>query len=279
MSSAFTLAALLLMAAPTSRSDPAAFRADWQRWHADRIARLRAPTGWVALAGLHWLEPGENRIEGLPGVFRVGNGAVTLEGTGREEWRLEGGAVPAGPLATDADGATPDRLTLGAKTAAVIARGGKLALRVWDSERPDREAFLDVEAYPPDPRWRIEARWEAYPAPKPREVPSIVGIPTRELAPGRALFTLGGTAYALEPTLEGEALFFVFKDATAPRETYEAGRFLMADPPHGGKVILDFNRAYNPPCAFTPYATCPLPRPENVLPVRIEAGEKKPAGH
>jgi uncharacterized protein (DUF1684 family) len=106
------------------------------------------------------------------------------------------------------------------------------------------------------------------------EVPSVVGIPTREQAPGRAWFTVDGTEFSLEPTLDGDELFFVFKDRTAPRETYGAGRFLAAPLPKGGKVLLDFNRAYNPPCAFSPYATCPLPLPQNVLPIRIEAGEK-----
>ena len=102
----------------------------------------------------------------------------------------------------------------------------------------------------------------------------MVGIPTREQAPGRAWFTVEGKEYALEPTLDGDQLFFVFKDRTAPRETYGAGRFLAAAAPRDGQVVLDFNRAYNPPCAFSPYATCPLPLPQNVLPIRIEAGER-----
>jgi uncharacterized protein (DUF1684 family) len=103
----------------------------------------------------------------------------------------------------------------------------------------------------------------------------VVRIPTRAQAPGRAWFTVEGKEVSLEPTLDGEELFFVFKDRTAPGETYGAGRFLSAAAPRDGAVVLDFNRAYNPPCAFSPWATCPLPLPQNVLPVRIPAGEKK----
>ncbi len=115
----------------------------------------------------------------------------------------------------------------------------------------------------------------------PREVeqPTAAGPVQRALAPGRAHFALDGQEWALEPTRDGEALLFVFKDATAPRETYGAGRFLVAAPPRDGKVTLDFNRAFNPPCAFTPYATCPLPERQNVLPVRIAAGERKYQAH
>jgi uncharacterized protein len=108
------------------------------------------------------------------------------------------------------------------------------------------------------------------------QVPSVVGIPTTEKAPGRAHFTVDGKEVSLEPTLEDDgSLFVVFKDKTAPGETYGAGRFLAAAAPRDGVVVLDFNRAYNPPCAFSPHATCPLPLPQNVLPVRIPAGEKK----
>jgi len=109
------------------------------------------------------------------------------------------------------------------------------------------------------------------------ELPSSAGPPQRVLVPGRARFTFDGRELALEPTLEADGVLqFVFKDATAPRETYGGGRFLAARPPVSGRVVLDFNRAYNPPCAFTEFATCPLAQPENVLPVRIEAGEKAP---
>jgi len=249
------------------------FAAEWRSWQARRITTLKKPYGWLALAGLHWLKPGANRIPGLPGAFELKGGEVTLVATLDDGYSLGGKLVTRRVLASDA-GESPDRLLVGTRAVMVISRSGKVALRVWDSESPVRKAFKGIDTFPPDPRWRITARWEAYPQPKPVEVPSVIGTPTHELAPGRAWFKLDGKEYALEPTQDGDSLFFVFKDRTAPKETYGAGRFLDAPPPRNGTVVLDFNRAYNPPCAFTSFATCPLPLPENVLPARIEAGEK-----
>lgn len=266
-------AALLLAAVPPAPS-PAAFESEWQDWHARRLAGLKRPQGWLALSGLHWLKEGENRIAGLPGRFVVAGGAVRLEAAPGDGWTLGSAPVTSHALASDRGG-RPDRIQVGSRTAQVIDRGGKLALRVWDAESPVRKGFTGIDTFPPEPRWRLVARWEAYATPREVEVPSVVGIPTREKAPGRAWFVVDGKEYALEPTLDGEELFFVFKDRTAPKETYGAGRFLTAALPAEGKVVLDFNRAYNPPCVFSPYATCPLPLPQNVLPVRIEAGEKK----
>lgn len=263
-----------LLAAAVAAGGPA-FADAWSAWHAQRIERLRAPEGWLALVGLHWLSPGENRVPGLPGAFVVEGGKVRLEAGPGDGWTLRGAPVSRAALATDGGGA-PDRLGLGTRTVAIIDRGGKLAARVWDSASPARAAFTGIDAFPPDPRWRIRARWEPYATPRRVEVPSVVGIPQVETAPGRAVFEVDGRTLSLEPTLQEDgSLFFVFRDATAPKETYGAGRFLSAPAPRDSEVVLDFNRAVNPPCAFTPYATCPLPLPENVLPVRVEAGEKR----
>jgi uncharacterized protein len=249
------------------------FAAEWRSWQTRRLTTLKKPYGWLALTGLHWLKPGTNRIPGLPGAFELKDGEVTLVAAPEDGYVLAGKPVTRRLLASDAS-ETPDRLAIGSRAAMVISRSGRVALRVWDSESPVRKGFTGIDAFPPDPRWRITARWEAYPQPRPVEVPSVIGMPTHELAPGRAWFKVDGKELSLEPTLDGDSLFFVFKDRTAPKETYGAGRFLDAPPPRKGTVVLDFNRAYNPPCAFTSFATCPLPLPENVLPVRIEAGEK-----
>jgi uncharacterized protein (DUF1684 family) len=109
-------------------------------------------------------------------------------------------------------------------------------------------------------------------------VQDVVGTDSWKDVPGRAAFAIGGSDLALEPTADGDRLAFVFRDATAGRETYGSGRFLSAAGPRDGRVVLDFNRAFNPPCAFTPFATCPLPRPENVLPLRVTAGERHSVG-
>jgi uncharacterized protein (DUF1684 family) len=202
-------------------------------------------------------------------------GKVTLRASPGDGWTQDGQPVREKAIATDAS-PEPDELAVGTRRVMVIDRAGRLAVRVWDAASPARAAFRGVPTYPVDRRWRIEARWEPYPSPRRVMVPSVAGSPQEAEAPGRAHFTIDGREVALEPTAEeGGALFFVFRDGTAPAETYGGGRFLYAEAPKDGKVILDFNRAYSPPCAFTPYATCPLPRPENVLRVRIPAGEKK----
>jgi len=272
------LATLPMTAHAASSADPADFATAWKAWHERREARLREPEGWLALAGLHWLAPGPNRIEGLPGTFTLAGGRVSLSAAASDGYALEGVPVVTRTLATDAT-AKPDRLRLGERTVQIIQRGDALAVRVWDARSPARAAFHGVPCFPPDPRWRIEARWEAYPAPKAISIPAVAGPPQQGQAPGRAHFTVDGKELTLEPTLEDGDLFFVFRDATSRTETYGAGRFLSAGAPQDGKVVLDFNRAVNPPCAFTPHATCPLPEPYNVLPVRIEAGEKRAAEH
>lgn len=267
--------ALILVAMPAAASaDPAADLAAWKEWRARREARLRDPEGWLALVGLHWLSEGENRVEGLPGVFVVRGGRVTLRAAPGDGWRLEGAPVTERVLATDA-AERPDRLVLQGLVVQALERGEARALRVWDTQSPAPRAFKGIETFPYDPRWRIEARWEAYPKPQEVDQPAVAGPRQKGEAPGLAHFTVGGQEVTLEPTQEDGELMFVFKDTTALGETYPAGRFLVADAPVGGKVILDFNRAYNPPCAFTRYATCPLARHRNVLTVRIEAGEKK----
>jgi uncharacterized protein (DUF1684 family) len=267
-----SLSALLLAGVATAAPGDD-FLSEWKSWQKRRLTTLQKPYGWLALTGLHWLKPGTNRVAGLPGAFELKDGAVTLVATLEDGWSVGGKLVTRRQLASDAS-ETPDRLLNGTRAVMVISRGGKVALRVWDSESPVRKDFKGIDTFPPDPRWVITARWEAYPQPKPVEVPSIIGTPTSELAPGKAWFKLAGKEFALEPTVDGDALFFVFKDATAPKETYGAGRFLAAAMPRNGAVVLDFNRAYNPPCAFTSFATCPLPLPYNVLPARVEAGEK-----
>jgi uncharacterized protein (DUF1684 family) len=140
-----------------------------------------------------------------------------------------------------------------------------------------RRSFSGIETFPPDPRWRIEARFEPFPEPRHVMVPSITGTPEEDISPGVVAFDLEGETRRLSVTgRPGDREYFlVFGDATSGHETYGGGRFVYLPAPNAdGLTIVDFNRAYNPPCVFTPYATCPLPTPENRLPVRIEAGEK-----
>jgi uncharacterized protein (DUF1684 family) len=159
----------------------------------------------------------------------------------------------------------------------VINRNDRLAVRVKDSESPTRNGFQGVEAFPADPSWRVNAHFEAYPPGRTLQVPTILGTVDTMAEPGAVVFEHGGKTYRLDTVLEeGETdLFIIFGDLTNRHETYGGGRFLYAKPADAqGTVMLDFNRAYNPPCVFTPYATCPLPPPQNKLSVRVEAGEK-----
>lgn len=261
---------------------------------ADRLERLTTPDGWLTLIGLYFLKEGVNTVGSAADnsiVFTAGPahlGTVTLSPEGRAAITLNpgvGARINGRELLSAEldDGEKSGAITLvkcGTLTFFLIDRGGKKALRVKDSASPRRTHFLGLDYFPIDPAWRIEADW--VPFDRPREVPirNILGQESPALIPGKAVFKKDGHTYALLPLIEGpdEPLFFVISDATSGDETYGAARFLYADPPRDGKLILDFNLAVNPPCAFTPFATCPLPPKENRLPIAVRAGEKKYRG-
>jgi uncharacterized protein (DUF1684 family) len=295
-------ALLLALATLACRKPPAAdpaYAAQIGTARALRETRLASENGWLTLVALHWLVPGENAVGAdaslpvsleAPGIppkacsFVLGaDGAVTLRAEPGAPVAVNGAPPSGAPLVTDRDG-KPDVVTVGRVRLTLIERGGRLAIRARDPESPRRTTFKGLDYFPVDPTLRVEARFEPYESPREIEVPSAQGPPQKALAPGLVRFTLAGAERTLEPTVESatdETLFFVFSDQTAGTESYGAGRFLYADRPKDGetKVLLDFNLAQNPPCAFTPYATCPLPLPRNVLPFRVPAGEKAPAGH
>jgi uncharacterized protein (DUF1684 family) len=187
----------------------------------------------------------------------------------------EGAPVGELDLATDAAG-DPTLLELGPLLFHAIDRGGRIGIRLKDRESPLIAEFTGIERFAPDESWRVVARFERYDPPRTIQVPNIIGPDLPETCPGRLLFEHGGESYTLEPTGEpGDDLFVVFGDATNGKTTYGGGRFLYAEWPGGdGTTVLDFNRAYNPPCVFTPWATCPLPTKDNKLEIAIEAGEK-----
>jgi uncharacterized protein (DUF1684 family) len=289
------LVALLLGIPLAHATSPAAdYRQQVEKWRTDRADRLKADGGWLSVAGLYWLEPGPKTFGSGPGVDLVlpagtappRAGSFTVQGK-EVELRLEDGveAKVAGQpvtaprlLKADTSGA-PDVLQLGRLTMTVIERGGRVGIRLKDPQAPLRLAFRGLDWYPVDERWRVTAKWIPYDPPKKVAVPNVLGQVSEIPSPGRAVFTVDGREHTLEPVLEApddKELFFIFRDATAPRETYGAGRFLYAGMPKDGQIVLDFNKAYSPPCAFTKYATCPLPPRQNRLDVRIPAGEKDP---
>lgn len=256
------LAAILLMASLHPSSD---HTRDVEAWRARRMSSLKADDGWLTVAGLHWLKPGWNRFAELPAgmEWELSGKRVTLRQNGVERELKSDNPGPA------------DLVDAGNLTLFVIERGGKYGIRVRDTQSPYREKFHGIENYPVDAKWKVAARWLAYETPRRRTLPTVIeGVNEEYEAPGEAEFTLAGRTLRLEPVLSEGRLFFIFRDLTTGRTTYPAGRFLYSDLAQDGVVTLDFNQAYNPPCAFTPYATCPLPLPQNRLSIAVEAGEK-----
>jgi uncharacterized protein len=259
-------------------------------WQKTRSERLQTDDSWLTLVGLHWLREGENGVGSDPGRNNVilpekapasagtlvmRNDSVMLQPT--VPMTIDGSAVSA-PVAmrddTHDDG--PTIVQMGPIRFNVIKRGERYAVRVKDAEAETRVNFAGLEYYPIDPAWRIEARLDPYDPPKKVPITDVTGMTAENIAPGALVFSVAGEEYRLDPILEGDRLFIIFRDETSRDTTYPAGRYLYSDlPGPDGRVIVDFNRAYNPPCAFTDFATCPLPPPQNRLSLRVEAGEKK----
>jgi hypothetical protein len=264
-------------APPAEESDVVTEVRDWQ---ATRLRRLQAEDSWLTLVGLYWLNEGDNRPDPDTGTLTLSGGVVTL--TPEPGMTIDKKPVTAPtPLADDSNPNGPTVVQRGSKRFQVIKRGDRLGLRVKDANAPTRTHFRGLEYFPIDPRWRVLARFEPYRPVKKIPITDITGRTADSDSPGALVFTVGGQEYRLDPILEegSDELFIIFRDATSRDTTYQAGRYLYADPPGpNGTVVVDFNKAYNPPCAFTPFATCPLPPLQNRLPIRIEAGEKRYAG-
>ncbi|MFL6246616.1 MAG: DUF1684 domain-containing protein [Thermoanaerobaculia bacterium] len=291
---ALCMSALLLSACreksmdkPVETPSPAvaAHRAEIAQWQEKRAERLKAEDGWLSLIGLFWLNEGNNVISlpsaGSPTVKLVRRGeAVVLEPT--PAMMIDGKPVANRvELRNDAHENGPTVVQMGTVRFQVIKRGDRLGLRVKDSQAPTRTHFQGLDYFPTDPKWRVEARFEPYNPVKKIPITDVTGMTSDNIAPGALVFTVDGKEYRIDPVLEegSDEFFLIFKDATSRDETYQPGRYLYAAKPGpDGKTVIDFNKAYNPPCAFTPFATCPLPPEQNRLPIRIEAGEKRYAG-
>jgi hypothetical protein len=278
-------------------------QASWQpdllAWRAQRTTKLTAPEGWLSLIALGWLKEGDNGfgsaedsrvpITGMApahiAIVRLEKDALRLlppAGGFPKDLLVDGQPAREQSLLAD-DAEKPSKLTIGTLTIIVIHRDGEFALRIKDLQAPTRVAFHGLRWYAPDAAYRVHARWIPYNPPKVLDIPTVLGTTTHLPAPGVVEFTLDGQLLRLEPVLEtpkSTELFFIMRDATSKTTTYGAGRFLYTElPDHGvgqpGEVWLDFNKLENPPCAFTAYATCPLPPPQNRLSVPIPAGEQR----
>jgi uncharacterized protein len=283
--------AVLSTSVPTKPTDVVA---ETKAWHDRRISRLTAEDGWLSLVGLHWLQEGENTVGSankarvkLPksapekvGVFTRKGQVVTFQPQKGVEVRLKDQPFTGGEVKSDAAEGGPDELRVGGLRFFVIARGEKLGVRVKDPEAKTRKEFHGISTYPADAKWRVRAKFTPAKTPVMVPVPTVQGTVEQMPSPGTLEVTLEGKPYTLIPVDEGDGrLFIIFGDLTNKTETYGAGRFLYAEPAKNGETVVDFNQAYNPPCAFTPYATCPLPPKENKLALPIPAGEKRYGDH
>ncbi len=269
-----------------------AYLEEIEKWRTQRETRLKSDTGWLTVAGLFWLKEGDNRFGTAPendivlpegsappraGVFLLQQGRCSVTIEPGVAATLQGNPAPLTTASLrDDTQPEPEVLEMGRLRMFVIKRGERFAIRMRDLDSQMRKEFTGLHWYPIEESWRVTARFEPFDAPREIPVPNILGETEKMPSPGVVRFELRGRSLSLQPVMEtpgARQLFFIFKDTTAGKATYGAGRFLYADLPADGKVVLDFNKAYTPPCAFTPYATCPLPPEGNRLDIPIEAGE------
>lgn len=278
--------------APSSAGAPVGgYQAELTKFRQDREATLKGDAGWLTIGGLWFLtQPrttfGSDSLNDIvfpasaparAGTFALKDGKVTVTAAEGVTFQLEGRSVTSMELRSDVPGPA-DRLVLGnALQFWVHNSGDRLSIRLRDQNNPLRREFRGLNWFPVDERYRVEATYKAFEKPAIAEVANILGDIDKVPVPGVATFTLNGQEFALEPFAEpGDPQFwFVFRDLTSQKETYPAARFLYAAAPVDGKMILDFNRTVNPPCAYNPYTTCPLPSEQNRLRTRIEAGEMR----
>jgi uncharacterized protein (DUF1684 family) len=272
------------------------YRAAVEKWRHDYEQGLREPQGWLSVAGLFWLHEGTNRAGSDPqsdivlpaSAPRVAarfdfHGGVTRITPAAGVRILVNGKPSSGQVLQSDIKGHPDTVSLGSITMTVIQRGSRTGIRLRDPDSEARRQFSGLHWFSIDEHYRVRARWHPYNPPHKIPITNILGMTDDETTPGYAQFELGGKTWRLEPTIEDNTLFFTFKDQTSGKETYPSGRFLHTDLPADlskpGEIVIDFNEAYNPPCAYTAFATCPLPPKQNTIGIAINAGEKKYGHH
>jgi len=269
---------------------------DYQRaitqWRAEHEAKLKAENGWLTVVALDWLNEGENRVGSNPSFeVPLPKSAPERVGTiiikaGKARFRpapgvgvlLNGKPAIETELKSDAE-PKYDTLDIGRVRFFIIKREDKLGVRVKDNDSATRRAFTGLRWYPIDASWRVEAKYTPFDKPHPVTFETAVGVKEQDESPGYVTFVRNGREYRFEPVVDEGQLWFVMRDLTSGKTTYGASRFLYADLPKdglkkSGAVELDFNKAENPPCVFTNFATCPLPPPQNRLQLAVTAGEQ-----
>ena len=275
----------------TQKNDSKSYKQSIHQWRSRRMTNLKSPEGWLNLAGLEWLKPGKNTIgsdsandvvfpEKAPakvGELFLEDGSIRFA-TASDAHIKHNNEVVNGSinLQSDASGEATV-LEHGSFRWFVIKRGDQYAIRLRDLESPLLDKLDSIPAFPIKPQWRIKATFIPHNPPKTIEMPNVLGNINEAESPGLLRFTYQGQQYTLHPTGSKKSMFLVFGDETNAEETYGGGRFLVVTGPgEDNQTWIDFNKAYNPPCSFTPYATCPLPPKENILPFKVLAGEKDP---
>ncbi len=292
------IALLLPIWAPgAGAADSGSIPPDLARWREQRVAALTSETGYLTLVGLYWLEPGRSSfgrskrstfaldhqaMAPRVGEFLLSGNTVEFVAARRSRVLHDGELVSRIALAPDTSG-KPTILSLGTLQFFAIERDGKLGIRVRDTDSARRRAFPGLQYFDADSSWTLDARFEPYVPARTIPIMNILGMELEMPSPGALVFERDGQTWRLDTIDEDPSaptLFVMFADGTTGRETYGAGRFLDVPRPVAGHVTVDFNRAFNPPCAFNIFATCPLPPPQNKLELRIPAGELKfpPAG-
>lgn len=286
-------AGVAITGASVSSDSPDVYRQSIEAWRSQRVERLKKPDGWLSLIGLHWLKDGKNSVGSARdnnivlavgpaklGTVTLNDGKVTITLDPKSDAQIDGADITMAELHDDSHD-KPTTVSFGTASFYLIDRHGKKGLRVKDSEAKARKEFLGIDYFDIDPSWHIDAKWVPFDPPHELEVPTVLGTVEKYPVPGKAVFERDGKTYELLPVIEvpgDKELFLILADRTNGKETYGAARFLYTPMPNDGKIVLDFNKAYNPPCAFTPHATCPLAPPENRLNLRVTAGEKKYRG-
>lgn len=262
-----------------------------EKWRKDEESNLKKETGWLTVAGLFWLKDGINTVGAGPDFdvrltdnFKKGkfgeidfkNGAASLRIEEGVEAQSDGKTISTTIQLVSDEKGKPTEIRTGSQTFYLIKREDRLGIRLKDSNSKARLAFKGQHWFSIDESYKVTARFEAFPEPKEVMVPNVLGGKFKMKSPGTLKFTLKGKEYSLQPVVEeDETLFIIFSDKSNLEETYTSGRFLYADKAVNGEAVLDFNKAQNPPCAFTPFATCPLPPAGNNLDVEMKAGEKR----
>lgn len=264
--------------------DPAYLK-EMDEWRARRLANLKSENGFVNLAGLYWLKPGENtfgaasdndlvfpeQFTAKAGIMVLSDSVVLLKEPDAAITALDGSTPPDTIMQQSAA-----ELKMGSFRFHAIKRGEKYGVRLKDLAHPNLQREIPLASYPIDEKWIVTAKFNPYDPPKTLMILNVIGFTYPEICPGYLQFTIDGKDYTLDAVVDGDELFIIFGDKTNGAGTYGSGRYMYAKmPDENNEVVLDFNKAYNPPCALTEFATCPLPPSQNKLPISITAGEKE----